>query len=846
MQIWRTSLIVWLLLGLAAGASADPELDPPVDTAAETAATAQAPDSESDLQAAKAAVDALGLERDDAQRLELISKFLEDYPGNYWRHVAYRYWIYTCWHTGDIPAMKAAAELYLKEYPGRPECHGAVSRYYYEADIEPEAGLASAQHSVELYERELGISGELDSLVRLNAQAEHEAPQLDYLPPGPRAVFRDYLGSRFNLARYLVANGQYDAALGQVEPVIALDPLTTEEEQTLAPFYLTAGDAMRGKGNAKSAYRYYLGALVVGDSRNRYAVQAKQHLPDLADKLSTDDILALRASFIPAQLTRVVLPQFTDITSQAGLGGVAARRLAWGDLDGDGDPDLLADGKTLLRNDGRDGFVDVSAMWGLGAGLRGSTGGAFADYDNDGDLDFYATGFGARGDRLWRNDGAGFVNVTPVMGDPTDDLPSEAAAWLDYDSDGLTDLYVANYESPGSAAGTSGSPDRLYHNEGYGRFTLVDSAIADLTLPGGSRAARGVSVADYDSDGLPDIFVGNYLLQHNTLWRNMGDGTFSDEAHATGVAGSETEGLFGNTLGSAWGDIDNDGDLDLFSANLAHPRFEYFSDKSQLLISEPGADGPVFSNQRAQWGVKYAESHCDPLLFDCNNDGWLDLYITCIYDNCRSYLYLNDGQGKLHDVTYLSGAGMLDVWSIASADFDGDGDLDVACGGIGGIVLLRNDTPAGNWLEVVCAGARTDSSAHGDGTQSNRSGIGAHVVVTADGQSYLREIQSGRGIGSGDELIAHFGLGASTVSLQVQVTFPSGAVVTQELESANRRIIISELDATPTPQETLQPAGEAEDANGSTGTPADAGSEDDAISSNEDDPGFKRTGNSRG
>ena len=132
---------------------------------------------------------------------------------------------------------------------------------------------------------------------------------------------------------------------------------------------------------------------------------------------------------------------------------------------------------------------------------------------------------------------------------------------------------------------------------------------------GDGRAGRGCIAADYDNDGDTDLLVSNYRLQDNFLWRNDGDGTFTNTAWRTGSAGYYVDGWWGHTIGSCFGDIDNDGDLDLVSANLAHPRYEYFSDKTQVLISEPSTDGPRFTDRRGRWGVKYAETHSDPLLF---------------------------------------------------------------------------------------------------------------------------------------------------------------------------------------------------------------------------------------
>ena len=188
-------------------------------------------------------VDEIGVERDDTARLELIGLFLELYPDSYWRHVAHRYRLYSAWHGSDDDGLRAAAEAYLAEFPAHPESHGAVSRYYYEADIEPDAGLESAVRSVELYETILGTTGSLESLASLHSRTENLPTQLDYMPPNERVQYRDYLGSLYNLARYLVALDRAAYALKLLEPVLALEPFTVDEEATSAPFYLVAGDA---------------------------------------------------------------------------------------------------------------------------------------------------------------------------------------------------------------------------------------------------------------------------------------------------------------------------------------------------------------------------------------------------------------------------------------------------------------------------------------------------------------------------------------------------------------------------------------------------------------------------
>jgi len=767
------------------------------------------PGSDVVLRAAKAALDGLGTEPDDQQRLKLIDAFLAAYPGCYWRHAAWRLKLYTAWRLRDKDLLSQAGADYLAEYPDHPQSLGAVSRYYFDADLEPEAAFEYAERGVELYETSLGLDGSLESMTRLNDATRDDPPQRDYLPPATRQRFLEYLGSRYNLARYQVLRGEWDAALTQVEPIIELSPFTADEEQTLAPFHLIAAQAAEQAEDYPLAYQHYLAAAVAGDSRNRYALQAEQALPEAEKLLSRREIEAARAALIPAELTGVQLPSFTDASEELGLSGVRGRRPAWGDVDADGDPDLIVDGHLLLRNDrgaaAADRFVDVSRAWGLSGRTRGSV---LADYDNDGDLDLYSFGHGQRGDRLWRNEVVSssvptlrFVDVTAISGDPSDADPSEGAAWLDYDGDGHIDLYVANYEQPPDEAGGYGvgTADRLYRNEGGARLVAVDPPATGITPPGGAPlASRGaVACADFDNDGDQDIFVGNYRLQENLLWRNGGDGSFTNAARLVGAAGWSVDGWWGHTIGAAWGDIDNDGDLDLAVANLAHPRYAYISDKSQLLISEPGLLGTMLTDRRADCGIKYAETTACPVFFDANCDGHLDLLLTATYDSRAGYLYLNDGQGRLHDVTFLAGARVLDGWGAAWADYDRDGDLDLAISAGGRVKLLRNDSEPAGGLAVRCVGAAGTGIESDSGALSNAAGIGSRVTVKAGDLTMLREIQSGSGSGCGNELIAHFGLGTYAGEVTVQVRFPSGRELTLPLDGANRMLTVYESAALP-------------------------------------------------
>jgi hypothetical protein len=142
-----------------------------------------------------------------------------------------------------------------------------------------------------------------------------------------------------------------------------------------------------------------------------------------------------------------------------------------------------------------------------------------------------------------------------------------------------------------------------------------------------------------------------------------------DRACHYNLAGKEKEGWWGHTIGSEWGDFNNDGRLDLIAANLAHPRYIEFSNRTGLYDNRLRKDG-VFQEERAAWGIKYDETHSDPAWGDVDNDGDLDLYLTCIYPKRRSYLYLNDlPERRFRDVTFLAGVRTTNAWGCAYSDF---------------------------------------------------------------------------------------------------------------------------------------------------------------------------------
>lgn len=324
---------------------------------------------------------------------------------------------------------------------------------------------------------------------------------------------------------------------------------------------------------------------------------------DLAVSLGTGEVRLYRndAGVLVSVGAQVGMPQ---------AGSHELRGLSWGDYDGDGDIDLLG-GSTptdhvtkVLRNDAGQGFTEVAADIGLTIPGRSARQTNWVDYDNDGDLDVYAADR-AGDNKLFRNDGGRFTHVFVGIG-PTDARPTVGACWFDMDVDGDLDLYLANQ---------SGATDALWRNDGDA-FTDVAPALG-LTGPPRTKAEGGVgcAIGDYDNDGDLDIFTAAY--GHNLLYRNNGDGTFTEAGRSLGV------GVENHAVSADWGDVDNDGDLDLSVISYEGP---------------PGAQAPLnalFRND-GEWGFANVLSKASPInvadhgvqFVDYDKDGGLDLSIT--------------------------------------------------------------------------------------------------------------------------------------------------------------------------------------------------------------------------
>ena len=515
----------------------------------------------------------------------------------------------------------------------------------------------------------------------------------------------------------------------------------------------------------------------------------------------------------PAAADDALPVQFTDVAAETGLhfsheygGAEAILSLhtmggggGWFDYNGDGlldvylvnaapvtpDADPTPLHNRLYRHNADGTFTDVTAEAGVGDTHYGM-GLAAGDYDNDGDPDLFVTNFGPN--VLYRNNGDGtFTDVTATAGvDGGAETWSTSCAWVDVDADGLLDLYVANYLDykvdhgiPCSQEGIRtvctpkefrAVPDVLYHNNGDGTFTDETRARGLWSDMG---KGLGVVVRDYDADGDVDIYVANDTTQ-NLLFRNDGEGRFTEVSLFSGVGFNE-DGVPESGMGVAFGDVDGDGDPDLFVTNFQNETNTLYVNMGRsFFIDRTFAAGLGTSSLLyLGFGAGFA---------DVDNDGDLDLFAANGHvaplieqiDETAKYaqtnqLWFNDGKGNFTDRASEAGPAFRIARvsrAAAFADYDSDGDTDVlVVNNAGAASLYRNDggAAAGNWfgLDIRLAG-------------SNRPAVGTRVTVQVGERTIVRCVHvEGSYLAQNDPRVL-IGLGAAARPDRVTLDWPGG------------------------------------------------------------------------
>ncbi len=636
-------------------------------------------------------------------------------------------------------------------------------------------------------------------------------------------------------------------------------------------FHLDTLESWRG-GEPRALVRFELigkprGAAHAGIDRATFRMRFARHGSGLvireASLIAGDRVIAERPHFADVSHAAGVdfqnrtYPPFVEQPLRFGMirygpGGITAV-----DYDNDGFYDLfIPDGcsSRLLRNR-RDGtFEDVTERAGLG-GLDGVSVAVFADYDNDGHKDLFVSRT-FRPNQLFHNNGDGtFTDVTARSG-LGEDCCTTVASWGDYDNDGYLDLYVGRYLDPRARIPTTfyarnGEPNRLYHNNGDGTFTDV----TERAGVGETGLCLGSAWGDYDGDGRPDLFVVNDFGR-STLYHNNGDGTFEDVTVAAGAL------AYGAGMSASFADYDNDGRLDLYTADIRSEHgwfasaptvgrymanswkqgvwrtdmplywqifrqsgfhfvavFREMAAGNHLLHNR--GDG-TFEEVNAKTGANPVGWFWGSVFADFDNDGWLDLYsangwvygqrgteielefLNNVVGRQRDYKtgiffdpshfgdrswhgwernrhLRNNGDGTFQEIGRAAGTDLIEnCRGVAVADFWNRGALDLAVAANGGRhSLLRNEVAARrHWLQVELTG-----------THSNRDAVGARVEVTSGGLRQLREVAAGDGYASQMMLRLHFGLGETAVVDELIVRWPASGKVERFTAVAADRIV---------------------------------------------------------
>ncbi len=456
--------------------------------------------------------------------------------------------------------------------------------------------------------------------------------------------------------------------------------------------------------------------------------------------------------------TATVTPAYSNVTNTAGLADSSeSYGASSADYDNDGWMDIYVVNKTanrLFKNNGDGTFTNTASFAGV-ADADPNRSGIWADVNNDGFSDLYVTTYNPlplikKRNKLFRNNGDGTFN-----NDTTSVLyfydKTNHAAFADYNNDGNLDVFVLN----------EFNNSNLYKNNGDGSFTLD-------TLSGFSYQAKGSSATwcDYDNDGNIDLYVvtkDEYVP--SALWKNNGDGTFTNVTNIAGV-GNLTYGQ-----SAAWGDFNNDGFLDIVVCNVNAPNKLY----------KNNGNGS-FTEVAAIVGVSDGGINYSPLWIDYDLDGYLDLYIT---RNGPNRLFRNNGNDSFTEIAGRMGISTSEsIRGVTLFDFDKNGLPDMYLSNFSSYapdILYKHTEDKNNWLTVTVRGV-----------QSNRDGIGTRITIVANGIKQTREVNGASGFMSQNSLTQFFGFGNTTLIDSLIVRFPSGKIYIGENIATNQNLLIDE------------------------------------------------------
>ena len=464
----------------------------------------------------------------------------------------------------------------------------------------------------------------------------------------------------------------------------------------------------------------------------------------------------------------------------------------------------------LYHNNGDGTFTDVTEKAGVG-GDGYDMGAAVGDFDNDGRPDLYVVG--VTKNHLYHTTGDGtFSDVTDKAGVGGamyggKKMWSVAAAWVDYNNDGLLDLFVSNYvkwevnKDPECIVASIRNycspllyeplPNTLYRNNGDGTFTDVSDETGISQHLG---RGMGVAIADYDGDGFMDIFVANDDSP-NFLFHNIGGKRFEEVAVSSWVAYNRS-GKTVSGMGADFRDVNNDGRPDIWFTALSTETFPLFFNRG----------GGEFEDATTSSGLAWATQNMDGwsnAIVDFDNDGWKDLFVARsnvldpVLASARSYMepnavFRNLGNGKFQDVSATAGASFQTPAlhrGTAVGDLDNDGRMDVVVSVLNGPAkLFHNITRTSNhWILLQLRG-----------TVSNRMGIGAQIrLTTPNGAQQFNEVTTSVGYASSSDSRVHFGLGDSMAAERIDITWPSGIRQTLRNVRGDRVVVIEEPAAPP-------------------------------------------------